>query len=83
MKISVTQADIKDGRPCESEECPIALAIRRADVSIQVARVGADEIEVKRNGYWESIETPGFINDFIEAFDADETVLPFDAELPI
>lgn len=36
MKIAVTEADIEEGRPCNPQYCPVALALRRATGSQSV-----------------------------------------------
>lgn len=79
MRISVTEQDIKDGRPCSSISCPVVYAIKRhlnaKDFSIVVG-----DIHISLNGI--HYNTPNIVKQFIQEFDSGFTsVTPFEFEL--
>lgn len=83
MKIKVTQEDIENGTPTESDQCPIALAIRR-DLKFK-CQVDESYIVVFNNklSIYDAMEfkTPEVCKNFIKMFDAGVEVSPFEFEL--
>lgn len=77
MKIRVTQQHIEEGRRGSCRECPIALAIVSA--GFFKAWVGASQI--RANGkLW--CDTPPEVYRFIQKFDTNKRVKPFEFEIP-
>jgi len=75
VTISVTQADIDDGRHRDCTSCPLALAVRRALPSLPGLSVGNWGIfpDPRRD----PIELPDTARIFVATFDADLPVEPF------
>jgi len=75
MKITVTQKDIKNGKPCKSFLCPIAIAVQRKTKGIY--RVMAEELVKKGVVY----PLPDIAKEFISRFDEGMPVKPFSFEI--
>lgn len=76
MKITVTAEDIAYGKVRSCRECPVALAIRRAnpsaDIYVDGYRIAIDDGRAV---------TPDIAREFIGAFDGGYPVEPFEFEL--
>ncbi len=74
ITISITQADIEEGKPYNCQYCPVALAVSRAFGCAQNA-VSVDGVflSVGEQDY----RTPALVNEFIQAFDDGAKVIPF------
>ena len=80
MQIDVTQEDIDRGIPREGENCPIALALKRAtDITWQVDRLSAMCLG---DPWLRKILLPKQAVDFISDFDLDKTVGAFTFDFP-
>jgi hypothetical protein len=86
LHISVTKADIDDGRPSDPHRCPIALAIRRAVpdsdyvfMSIDYITVGVPRTDGSR--YSRIYRLTEEIGDFIYHYDNGHEVAPFEADV--
>jgi hypothetical protein len=78
MKIQVTQQDIDEGIAGKCYDCPIALAIARVlHIRLRVFRT----IVIYSFGYL--IFLPNCVIQFIDQFDNNEPVQPFEFELDI
>ncbi len=75
MLISVTQQDIENGVDCDTQCCPIALAIYR--VAGQCT-VGKHSVEFASGG---RVPLPWCAQQFIRDFDHERDVEPFEFEL--
>lgn len=85
MLIKVTQEDINNGRPLKSCECPVALACKRA---LNVDKVYIDGYSVTIYSddhlyYVAEYKLPYNAAEFIEDFDGDHAIAPFEFELDI
>jgi hypothetical protein len=78
MKIEVTQSDIDNGLSCDSQYCPIALAVRRAGFT----NVNVDE-SVISVGDGRLFEHDNERFDFLIHFDRNLEVEPFSFDLDI
>ena len=83
--INVTQQDIDKGAPCDSESCPIALAVLRATESDGGAfgpevAVGPLRVEIGALG---EFRLPPVATKFRRRFDAGERVEPFSFEIEL
>mgnify|MGYP003556362465 CR=1 FL=1 len=77
MKIQVTQEDIDKGIKQNICNCPIALSLKR---NFPRAKVGCS---ITLNGTWnDAIDTPVEASCFIDKFDNDLPVEPFEFDLP-
>lgn len=81
MTISVTAEDISEGCPGSPWACPVARAITRA--TLKVATVRRDFIKLSTKSRIASFLTPLPVCVFINGFDRDKPVQPFDFDLPI
>ena len=79
MRIDVTRADIAEGLACNGRECPIARAVNRAAGGGD-AFVGKPLAVIKYRGL--TVEQPGRVRAFVEAFDSGRAVAPFAFDLP-
>lgn len=94
MKLTITQEDIDNGEVGDPCWCPIANAIARACNIEDKAR--RDCIEVNSDGIWingttiyssrilypHKVPMPRQLKDFINNFDNEEEVEPFEIEIP-
>jgi hypothetical protein len=78
VKIKVTAEDIATGVRCDSDLCAVAQAIYR-QTRAGTASVGSDWIAVDSRSY----ETPFEVAQFIDKFDDQEPVEPFEFELDL
>lgn len=85
IRIDVTQDDIDDGHPRESECCPVALALNRTmplpwkwNVGVRPARAWLREPGVPVASV---LVLPPRVDRFISRFDRGETVKPFSFEI--
>lgn len=78
MKITVTQADIEEGRPYNCNLCPVALAVSRAFRVPQHA-VSVDGLFITVND--QNYDPPALVDEFIQAFDDGKKVIPFSFDL--
>lgn len=76
----VTAADIKAGKPCNADSCPVARALRRA-MRTDYASVGPGHMdawdEASAIGKKLCTETPSSVTAFIAKFDLLKKVKPF------
>ena len=72
-EIEVTAADIEAGVPTDNKQCPVALALQREFESAGYIAVNRDFMDIDSNDY----ETPAPVIEFIDAFDDDADVKPF------
>ena len=79
--VDVTQEDIKSGHRCNSNRCPVALAIQRAlgdCVSAACIRVTGTECEIlKEHGQFSYYALPESARLFIKNFDNEKPGDPF------
>jgi len=77
MTIKVTQEHIRNGKRSRSTECPVALAILESTGHYpQVFKTG---VRLGRDWFYHTKATEEFIN----AFDSDRPVAPFEFDLPL
>lgn len=74
--IEVTQDDIDFGTQCDPCRCPIAMAVNR-DIPGAEAYVNADGIVFYKDKVEHDYGVSDEVVDFMDAFDAGETVRPF------
>ena len=89
IRIDVTADDIRRGRRCDTERCPVALAVGRAlgpDWKVSVCRVG---IAVRldrpgRVGMWRKVGNLPQVASFVRDVDMsrDAGIVPFSFRLP-
>lgn len=82
ITIQVTEQDISTGLAGDCEECPIALAIYRA-LSDAGVRVGTAGVTLYREGTNAMLALPEAATRFIDGFDHDEAVEPFEFDLDV
>jgi hypothetical protein len=82
LHVDVTQADIEAGETGDCSNCPVALAVRRAAVAAGLP--DADWVEVCfpriKIGHV-AFSFPRGIGQFVDDFDAGESVRPFSFDL--
>lgn len=81
MIVKVTKADIRNGCPCSSSDCPIALAIWRQAKKkrIGVVRVRSRVVYINH----QQIGLPDSAVHFMRHFDARDPVEPFEFYLDV
>lgn len=83
MRIEVTQEDIDNGIPEDCWRCPVARAVCRV-LSASESDISVDGVNITHflgPGDWIDYPTPQLVNEFIEAFDAKSTVIPFSFDI--
>jgi hypothetical protein len=79
MKIKVTQEDIDNGQRKSCSCCPVALAMKRVlDIDV---KVGDNKFVLTSSDEFTILELPKEARIFIDAFDNDELVEPFEFEI--
>lgn len=83
MKISVnvTQEDIDNGVRGDACNCPVALAIGRATEHKYVVMAWREILLTIKCNIVYRIDTPRYVSNFIESFDAKRNVCPFSFNL--
>lgn len=83
MRVEVTADDIRSGTPSDCHYCPVALAVARAagtnpgSVSVDGVYVTIEQFDRTERNY----EPPALVDEFVKAFDAGESVIPFSFDL--
>lgn len=84
MLIKVTEDDIKNGKPKDAAECPIALAFMRQVNFIGIISVDCNELVYYSDDIEYTAEMPNNAHDFIINFDGkDVEVKPFEFEIEL
>jgi hypothetical protein len=84
IKVSVTAEDIREGTPGDYTSCPVALALRRALGDVSEIEVDNVEAEIfLTNGDSLSLRLPPDAGRFINEFDCQRPVEPFEFELEL
>jgi hypothetical protein len=79
MNISVTEQDIKAGKPFDATGCPISLAVSRAMGCIAETR--GFEITLHNGSTSIQVDVPASIRDRIYQFDTHGVMTPFSFEI--
>jgi len=82
VNIKVTQTLIDTGDPCNPFGCPIVVAITNA-LPGSVVQVTNKEIAIMINGINQFIVPPWTVTQFVNAYDNDRPVQPFEFELEV
>ncbi|HWI58635.1 MAG TPA: hypothetical protein VNZ22_15525 [Bacillota bacterium] len=82
MKIVVTQEDIKHGRRCDPDCCPVARALLRAGLA-HLGVVGTTVLITDANQQTTALPLPGAVKEWILDFDGNQPVQPFSFELAL
>lgn len=80
MKISVTWADIRNGKPGKSSECMVALTLKR-EFGLSYASVGYKEAKILLDGQYVKLYLPSRVEKKIRFWDASHFIFPFSFEL--
>lgn len=81
MKIEVTEQDIKLGRRCSRDRCPVALAFKRAGIKPDGV-TGMAVVFFYKTSYTE-VTLPSKVANFIADFDNSVVVEPFSFDLDL
>jgi len=81
LKVKVLKKHIVNGLSCNSEDCPVALALRAK--GCEYVTVNDDELSFEFQGENYSIVPPKRVETFINRFDDDINVKPFAFNLPV
>jgi hypothetical protein len=79
MKIKVTWRDIFAGAPTKTNECMVALALKR-ELGTTYASVGIREARIRQNGQYLRLRLPEIVQRKIRFWDLHHFVLPFSFE---
>ena len=79
MKVIVTQEHIDKGTPESACNCPIALALKDMGAKDVCVNQGYIEFQLGDEYWW--AEPPTVADEFIEAFDDQEQVNPFEFDI--
>lgn len=75
--VNVTEEDIKNGKRCAPDSCPISLAIKRTIGEGTIVKTGRAWITVNGKDFYHSKKTM----DFVRNFDREKLVTPFKFQL--
>jgi hypothetical protein len=83
MRVQVTEEHIKAGKPWDSYQCPVALALQdRLDVDEEAVVADGNLLSVvMKYGDYDTAVTPPVVSRFMADYDARRRVLPFAFEV--